>query len=279
MGLMKYVKCGIYHCHLFLICIMIYCLFAVSSETAAESLSEARSFEAIDQISEIVERKYGLRFIYKAEHFSRYRLVKTQFDLAEDGDDEALLSYIRIFSEELYKYPPSFFKKVELTRVGFVKKLFHNDKIAEGLYSDQAGVILFDFSRRLGRNDSAQRHSIHHEIFHMIDNKNLGKEDVLWQGFNTPDWAYDSDWAKKRDAESDVFTSPNPGFVTNYSMAKLDEDKAEVYACLMIPSQHRLIQRWSDSDQGIRKKIQYMKDFIQFFCPEMGEEYWRRLLG
>ena len=68
------------------------------------------------------------------------------------------------------------------------------------------------------------------------------------------------------------------GFMTAYSLTGIEEDKAEIFACLMMSSQSKLLHRWIKDDQILKEKVQFIKSFIPKFCPEMNDQFWNKIL-
>ncbi|PIW64719.1 MAG: hypothetical protein COW13_00590, partial [Candidatus Omnitrophica bacterium CG12_big_fil_rev_8_21_14_0_65_50_5] len=128
-------------------------------------------------------------------------------------------------------------------------------------------------------NKALKRHSIHHELFHMMAMQTPGyqTEEKSWSDWNPAGFAYGEQTKSWRELNPVNTGAPNQlGFVTDYAMTSVEEDKAEVFACLMQDKHRMLITRWAEKDAVIRKKIQAIKDFVAACCPQMGEGYWNR---
>jgi hypothetical protein len=131
--------------------------------------------------------------------------------------------------------------------------------------------------KRFADNESMKRHGIHHELFHMMATQTPGYVlyDPRWIGLNLSDFHY---------GESRSFNKQNPynpgapavlGFVTDYAMMSVEEDKADMFACLMQEPNRKLIMRWAEKDSILARKIEAMKKFVVTYCPSMNESYWK----
>jgi len=187
-----------------------------------------------------------------------------------------LNEYLPLFEEEISKYPAGFFKDRDVRGIGFVRELFFNQRSAQGLYNDNNRVMLFDISR-FSRNKARQRHAIHHEIFHMMmQKKGYPLFHEQWAALNTPGFVYGKQTKPLRELNPYNTTAPNQlGFVSYYAMESVQEDEAEVFACLMQEKHRKIIEGWALKDEMIAKKIQMIKDFAQYYHPDMGEKYWK----
>ena len=231
------------------------------------------SFAQTNKINALVNQihqQYGLNILYK--NIPRLQQAKVAYHLADPADYPFVIKFLEILKTELKKYPPDFFKKFSQPTIILVKKYFYEEKPAEGLCTFAGNVIFFDFFRSR-RNDRNQEHSIHHEIFHMIEvqmKKENAVFDAVWQQFNSPNFEYGKPVARQGNVNAlNYFAPSDPGFVTEYAMTSPAEDKAEVFACLMVDSQRRLIEQWTKKDEILQKKVDYIKSIVRRFCEKM----------
>ncbi|MCR4336770.1 MAG: putative zinc-binding metallopeptidase [Candidatus Omnitrophica bacterium] len=232
----------------------------------------------IEGIVQRVKEQYGINLVYVSIPVSPSPDVT--YVGPGKGDYSILFEYLRVIEKEIQKYPPEFFQKTNLKNIFFVKKLFYQDKAAEGAYNYPHHVIFLDFLRNHG-NKIAQRHHFHHEIYHMITQHIPDytlHHDEVWESWNEPGFAYGKGAGSNQKNPLNLFAPPKLGFMTEYAMMSVEEDKAETYACFFVSSQHKLMHRWMEKDEILRKKVEYMKNFIQNFCSQINEEYWQRFL-
>ena len=91
-------------------------------------------------------------------------------------------------------------------------------------------------------------------------------EDRKWEALNTVGFKYSQESGEQKKEVLDPRNPPAKGFVTDYAMTLAAEDKAEVFACLMIPAQNKLLSRWAKTDEILRKKIEAVKYLVNEFC-------------
>ncbi len=227
-----------------------------------------------------IKKQFAIDIIY--QDFPDLGWHKASFKGSTQKDHEDLVRYLNLFAKELGKYPKCFFEKTQLKAVILVKKLFYKDKPAEGFYDWRNNMVIWDFLRSR-HSELAQRHNIHHELFHLIEYAALGYlpdwQDITWAQLNDPAFQYGRKniW-DPRDRQS--FLEPEvQGFLTPYSMTAIEEDKAEVFACLMMDTQSKIVYRWIKDDPILDAKVRFIKDFMPKFCPEMNEEFWQRIIS
>jgi len=226
---------------------------------------------AIDQRVQDFQMRYGIPLLYKDLNTATTAITFKPVSRKEYG---LLNDYLMLFEKEIYQYPPIFFKKRQVRAVFLVTHLFSHKRPAQGAYSSEARVMIFDVSR-FSKNKALTRHSIHHELFHMMafQTPNYILDDPRWSQLNSSAFVYGksmNDWTKVNPVNPQA---PNQlGFVTDYAMSSVEEDKAEVFACLMQETHHNLITRWATKDGIMRQKIQAIKDFVSSDFPEMNAE-------
>ena len=69
----------------------------------------------------------------------------------------------------------------------------------------------------------------------------------------------------------ELFRAPVPGFVTYYAMESPAEDRAELFAALMIASQRRVVRRWMEKDPVLRQKVHALQAAVTALCPDMAQ--------
>ncbi|MFH1360947.1 MAG: putative zinc-binding metallopeptidase [Candidatus Omnitrophota bacterium] len=258
-------------------------LFALSLMPAVYAFAANSTHDltlSIDSAIQRIENKTSLKIYYKDLPEA---IAKTAvYQLASKKDHPELSQYLQLFEEEIRKYPKSFFRNSRLQGIVIAKNLFHQKKPAEGLYQHKEKLMFFDFSRGM-RNPKRQRHSIHHELYHMIEMQSIGYpgwKDSEWANLNEEGFMYGQNrtWQEIKNVRN-YSAPPRPGFITDYAMTSIEEDKAEVYAALLIESQNTLMHAWAQEDPILRKKLELMKEFIRYFCKEMDKNYWKNLFG
>lgn len=225
------------------------------------------------QISEI-EYKYNIDIEYQNPPNSSY--FGSNFVVLSEEDDNELEKYVPIFYEEFNKYPQDFIKNVDLREVAFVKN-FSVDGQHRAAYPDDSQEVLF-YDIYFGNYDTDyQKEVIHHEFYHMIEEEINGDayyKDPIWASFNDPNFKYGSGGVLAYDDPEYANAVPEDGFISVYSTYGLEEDKAEVFANLMVPELAKEMYSKAANDPALDKKVKYMKDFISEHSEYMNEDFW-----
>lgn len=223
-----------------------------------------------------LENKYKVDIRYIASPSSAWKQVTFKKVSPKDRDKRDFMGYLAILSKELNKYPVDFIKNIDLKTIALV----HNLKFAGQLRAavpDFVNEILyldvFYGSHRL----TYRRHVIHHELYHMIEeelNGNVYYKDPKWNKLNP--WMFNYGLGGKYNRGTNMYPliHPQVGFINRYSMTALEEDKAEIFAALLIPSEYKKITKWAKEDEIIKAKIAYMKRFLRRYSPKMNMDFW-----
>jgi hypothetical protein len=136
-------------------------------------------------------------------------------------------------------------------------------------------VLYLDVAR--GRFDDLYvRKVIHHEFFHIIDLRDDGKlyEDERWGKLNPPNFKYGPGGAKLQDDPTVTTTGQDePGFLNRYAAAGVEEDKAEVFAHLMV--EPKVMAERAKKDKYMRAKVERMRELLAEFTPKADDAFWK----
>jgi hypothetical protein len=84
-----------------------------------------------------------------------------------------------------------------------------------------------------------------------------------WEAFNRPGFSYHKKYSPNERNPINFYAPPEPGFITDYAMVSAQEDRAEVFACMMIPEELSLMEQWAQKDKILSKKVEMMKEFLR----------------
>ncbi|TAF64821.1 MAG: hypothetical protein EAZ55_10490 [Cytophagales bacterium] len=219
--------------------------------------------QAIEDILNILSTQYGLKIYYTEIPVSTWGNSVTA-EVATIEDYEKLLTYLQLFKEEWQKYTPSYIKKTGVKEIVFCKSVAYNGQRRAAIPDCYKEILYYDFL--LGNhNPTYQRHVVHHEYYHMIEEQRFGNtyyKDPQWAAFNEPTFQYGAGGASQRGSNQYPMTHPQKGFINLYSTAGLEEDKAEIYAMLFTESERAKVMPWLAEDDILRKKVDYMQKTI-----------------
>ena len=75
------------------------------------------------------------------------------------------------------------------------------------------------------------------------------------------------------DPTASLSTAAAPGFLNKYSMQGVEEDKAELFAYLMVEPDY-VSQRARD-DSVLASKVTALKTLLHRFCPSVRDDFWK----
>jgi hypothetical protein len=171
--------------------------------------------------------------------------------------------------QDILIYPFSLFEQIRLQKVVLVANLCFQGQKRRAVPNYFSGILYLDCTIQ---SVSYLVSTLHHELFHMIDYVICNQHpstDEIWKFLNKTDFKYGTGGAQNRD--SSMWTSTNtPGFLNNYSMTALIEDKAEIFAALILHSQGML----NHQDTIIQAKSKQLQKRLHKLCPEMNQQWW-----
>jgi hypothetical protein len=184
------------------------------------------------------------------------------------ASQEELAEYLPRLRRELALYPPEMFRRAGLRRVVVASGLTFNRRPWAGVPVFDSGDLILDASA--GRDfPEYQARVIHHEFFHMIDYAERGtlRGDGEWEGLNPWLFRYGGGGERCRSSGRDVsdVRKRTNGFITGYAESAPEEDKAELFGCLMVrPSE---TARVAASDPVLAAKIALLRRRLDAFTP------------
>lgn len=234
------------------------CLGIISTGYCTEELRDP----ALDPLLEKVKTVYGINLHYAEGPVSKF--IDLNYSLADVKNKQALKKVILLFIKEIRLYPKDFFRNVHCQDIYFVRKFFYKQKPVDGVFSESANYIFYDYSRG-SDNTQKIRHNIHHELYHMIGSKHpFWKEHrPAWEALNRAGFTYNQKNNPHERNRINFFAPPEPGFITDYAMSSAEEDRADVFACMMLPRELRLMEQWAQKDKILFKKMEMMKEFLK----------------
>lgn len=205
--------------------------------------------------------------------------VKTRHGVI-DGKNVAgadLQNYTSLFALEFTLYPPELLQRSQLKRVVLCKNLSFADQRRNAIPDFEHDALYLDVSRG-AYSKSYLRKVIHHEFFHIIDYRDDGSvyKDERWASLNPANFKYGNGGRLVQELqETSVLTNKYAGFLNHYSTTAVEEDKAEMFANLIVDFEY--VENRARIDPVINAKVERMKELLVRFCPEMNDEFWERV--
>jgi hypothetical protein len=179
-----------------------------------------------------------------------------------------------LLSRELAVYPIAIIRKSKLERIVICSKLQSHQRDVAGLA--EMGLFVIDTiyinADSVSRDYEYARRTIHHELFHAIDYHDdiLKYVDPDWHRLNSAGYRASDNHQVLHNAPSDTV-----GFLSTHSMTAVYEDKAEVYAHLMV--NYAELESRAGEDAVLAHKIERMKELLHRFSEDFNETFWNRV--
>jgi len=239
--------------------------------------SYAQDYLDIKRLCSKLGSEYSIKIYFEKFPATSWKI---DYALATRDDYKKLYNYLLLFDNEFAKYPKSFLEKTKLSTVVFVKSLAFKEKLRAAMPDYGKEILILDFLR--GDHSSVyQRHVMHHEFYHMIEeefNRSAYWKDSDWKEFNASIVQYEQGGeTAQNNSKAYLFTHPKPGFVNLYSQSAIEEDKAEIYAALFVKEEYDKLIEWAKKDKVLDKKTKYMIKFLKKLNSKFSKRYFLRL--
>lgn len=201
----------------------------------------------------------GIRFVVPTEPVS-FRKYK-----CDPPDESELFSYTAETMRLLSDYPIKFLQKSNLKFIMLCGHLYAENIRPGGIPNAVSGILVMD----IAYNSSVDKYieNFHHELYHMVDfSDNHSFVDSNWETLNAAEFKYGKHGKFYRNASSKA-GSGEEGFITEYAMSAIEEDKAEIFRFLMYD--RGTIETMAQDDPILNEKVKQLKDSLIRFCPEM----------
>jgi hypothetical protein len=192
----------------------------------------------------------------------------------KDADAEELRAYSRLFAQEFALYPPDLVRRSHLKSVVLCRELAFAGQRRNAIPDFEHDTLYLDVSRGT-YSKSYLRKVIHHEFFHVIDYRDDGSlyEDDRWKSLNPAGFKYGTGGRNAQEmSQTSVLTAEFPGFLNHYSTTAVEEDKAEVFANLIVDLE--CVEDTARGDPVLRAKVAQVKELLARFSPEMNDNFW-----
>lgn len=183
-------------------------------------------------------------------------------------------AYAPLLAGELSRYPPDLVRRSGLRRVALCVELSFAGQRRNAVPDFEGHTLFLEVSRGSG-NRLYLRKVIHHEFFHIVDLRDDGRlyRDDAWSLLNPRGFRYGAGGRSVQDfSATSVLTTRYPGFLNHYSTTGVEEDKAEVFANLLVEPE--AVRRRTAEDPVLAAKVLRMRSLVAAFCPAAGDAFW-----
>ena len=221
-----------------------------------------------------LSREYRLEIITAKNDF----LVKTKWGAiwGREASLGNLDHYVPLLDREMRIYPASLFKAAGVKRIVLCEGLVFDRQLRNAIPDFSSNTYYLEIKRGAD-NRRYLALVFHHDLFHFIDWRDDGQlyQDERWTSLNPPTFKYGKGGRNSQDQRStSVLTDRYPGHLNHYSTTGVEEDKAEIFAHLLINSIY--VESRITKDAILLRKIERMKEMVKAFCAECGDDLWSK---
>jgi len=221
-----------------------------------------------DNLRKQIENKYNISVKYGVET-DNYTISDLEAISLVDPND--INKALNILNNNLANYPEDFFKEISndgYTLTIYLIKKFNEDNVTGVTDSTTKNVTI------LLTSDYELTESIHHELYHYVENYmySKGAKYTTWNNLNPSNFKYGTENSTLSYA---ITKSTDAYFVNNYAQMTEEEDRASTFEYMTSQTKYSCL----DKGNKIWLKAKYICDQIQavFNCvsPDI-TEYWER---
>lgn len=254
-------------------------LWVLFAGLISPSVSSQNAFDTLKAVRQM-EEKFNIELITDSFSGGDYARRWASWTTPVEADSAVFAEFISVFADEWMKYPAAWLKVNGLKKIVFCKNLKVTHQMRFAMPDPYDETLYYDIEYLL-YGEKYVREMSHHEFWHMIDEEQFGDmfyHNVTWCSFNSSSFRYgDGGSAAYDDGVYEYGEHTTKGFVTTYSMYGEEEDRAELYCWLFTPRTWELLTFWVTEDRILKKKFDWMIDFIESKVPEMDMEYYEKI--
>jgi hypothetical protein len=251
--------------------ILLLVMLLLSGGVLAQSQVPANALADVEKVA----KTYEVEIVTVEPHFP-VAMRSGKID-GHSADKSLVENYAPLFVAEFTLYPPDLVKRTKLKRIVFCKDLAFAGQLRNAIPDFEHDTLYLEVDRG-SRNKTYLRKVIHHEFFHIIDYRDDGSvyRDPRWAALNPAEFKYGTGGSNAQNIRStSVLTDMYPGFLNHYSTTGVEEDKAEIFANLIVDTTY--VEGRILTDAVLQTKVKRMKELLVEFCPDMKETFWDKV--
>jgi len=221
-------------------------------------------------------RDYGIVLVSDGEV---YPLKGSDLELqAKNAGANNVDMVLYLLRREFAKYPPDLVRRSGIQRIVLCRELKAGTQRIAGVAVKNNASIYVDSTTLVG-DEAHRRRTLHHEFFHFLDYAQHPEisHNPEWEAANAPEFHYGQAAPAPKPGPRNWASHPAPGFVSDYSMRAVPEDRAELFCGLM--TNNLTLQLMLQKDIYLAAKVRLLKEELHHFCPELDESFWSGIAG
>ena len=204
----------------------------------------------------------GLNVLWRMNWSSRFVAKGSSFQ--DSPEDLARLRTLsKILVPSLEKYSSYFFQRIRLKNIVIVKDLVVARQLRKAMPHPSSSSLFYGDNNDLECLPGMEAR-VHHELYHFVEERINGSmyfQDKIWLGLNPTDFHYGRGGKSvyNLNVPFQNLGHPQEGFVSNYSLTAVEEDKAEVFGWWMTKGYSDRLLLWTTQDSILAQKAQYLQ--------------------
>ena len=220
--------------------------------------------------------------VYSAKEIDIFINIKNFENKNGFGCTKSESSYreiINVLRKEIELYPRNFLKKSGLKYVVICEKItdrnidFEPTGIALSHYDKSPGVFYLNLSAisKINTNKVKKiKEVFHHEFYHIIDSSlSLIILDEKWNKIN------EQEYLEEYLIDGSGIDNSTKGYISKYSRSNAAEDKAELFAYMIV--EHKEFKKIKEKDEILFKKSKLMISRLKSISKDMDKNFWKKL--
>lgn len=206
-----------------------------------------------------IKKDYGITVLYGEDTKDYIRSINA----TEQINENIINNNLKLIYSSLQKYPEEIF--INFQKNNYPLYIMIVDKFEDNNIALASRNNLNQYRIYISNNENFER-ALHHEMYHILEYYMISKDKSvfkLWDDLNPIGFTYESNLLDINneyvfDSKESTLNN-NPYFVTKYSKANPKEDRAEIFAELMIMKSKA---NYLEDEQNILKKASCISDAI-----------------
>jgi hypothetical protein len=204
---------------------------------------------------------------------------------ATEATDPEIQAYLPLLERELSLYPSGFLARSGLKQIILCRGLSFEGMTIGGTADLEHDAVYLDVGHgpallNGGHDPALSRYlrlAIHHELFHYFDFKDdrLIYSDEAWSRLNEPSFEYGLGGRSMQGDPKAGEPADIPGFLTRYATSGVEEDKAEMFAHMMV--EYGIVDWKTRDDRVLSDKMTQIERIMKKFRSDANELFWDRV--
>ena len=200
---------------------------------------------------------------------AQHQYTYSTWSALDEQDACSLATFSTYLQGEFSKFPVSLVVNSGLKKIGLIKNLTVSGQVRSSVPIPITNSVIYSVVQLYGSGSNYARQVISHEYWHYLDYAIMGSYTYLdgaWTACNPPGFAYGAGGSSAygNPNYSSAF-HPQTGFITQYALYAIEEDRAELFSWLIFDSP--TVTSLYPADEKLKCKADRLVQIIQQLSP------------